>query len=57
MKYIIEVYTRDKHQLGFIFPFLFDKKLANNLCKRLNKSCPHLECIPTISKEKNDLQL
>jgi hypothetical protein len=57
MKYIIEVYTRDKHQLGFIFPFLFDKKLANNLCKRLNKSWPHLECIPTISKENNDLQL
>jgi hypothetical protein len=47
MGYIIEVYTRDKHELAFWFPWVFYKKPIA-LCKRLNKALPHCECIPRL---------
>jgi hypothetical protein len=50
MKYIIEVYTRDKHELGLTLPFILDKKLAKEICKILNNSWPNLECIPVVKE-------
>jgi hypothetical protein len=48
MGYIIKVYTRDdKHQLAFWFPWVFDKNPIA-LCKKLNKSLPHCDCVISI---------
>jgi len=50
MNYIIEVYTKDTRELGFIIPFVLDEKIATDVCKTLNNSWPNLECIVRVKE-------